>query len=67
MTRSTIVSLEEKLAHQAKTIDELSDTIARQWTEIDRMRQQLEALTKRFLELEAVAGPTPENTRPPHW
>lgn len=64
---SRIMSLEETMAHQARVIDELSATVARQWDELDRARRKLDALTERFLSLEEATGPAPEITKPPHY
>lgn len=62
-----IVELEEQLAHQAKTIEELSTTVARQWEELDAARRKLNALAERFLALEEATLPGPEITKPPHY
>lgn len=62
-----VINLEIKLAHQEKMIEELSQVIADQWKEIDRLSKKLDALTSRFLTLEESAAPTIEATKPPHW
>ncbi len=62
-----IVSLQIAVAHQGKTIDELSTAVAEQWTLIDRLQKKLDALASRFLELEETAAPGIEATKPPHW
>jgi SlyX protein len=62
-----ITELEEKLAHQSVTIDELSLALAEQWQQMDKMKSKLDALTKRFLDLEDATGPSPEITKPPHY
>lgn len=62
-----LTALEEQIAHQAVTIEELSAAIARQWEQMDKMRVKLDALTRRFLDLEESTGPSPEITRPPHY
>lgn len=62
-----IEKLEELAAHQARTIEDLSHSLARQWDEADKMRKKLDALTRRFLDLEEAVGPHPENTPPPHY
>ncbi len=66
-TEERIVQLEELVAHQAKVIEELSDQVARQWDAHERERKRLEALIRRFLELEETATPAPEITKPPHY
>ncbi len=62
-----IVALEEMVAHQAKTIDELSDQIREQWATIDKMSRTLERLTERLLGLEDTSSEAPAVTRPPHY
>lgn len=62
-----ITLLEEMVSHQAKTIEELSATVARQWDELDKAKRKLDALTKRFLDLEEATAPGIEITKPPHY
>ena len=62
-----ITRLEEQVAHQNVTIEDLSQTISTQWNQLDKMRIKLDALTKRFLDLEEATAPAPENTKPPHY
>jgi SlyX protein len=62
-----VVELEIQIAHQNRTIEELSAEMARQGGEIDRLQKTLKALAERFLALEEVATPRPEITRPPHY
>lgn len=62
-----IVALEIAVAHQGKTIEELSSVVNEQYSQIERMRRQLDQLTSRFLELEEVATPAIESAKPPHW
>ena len=40
MSDDRILQLEETVAYQAKTIDELSEQLAAQWKEIDRLKKQ---------------------------
>ncbi|WP_457660235.1 SlyX family protein [Sinorhizobium medicae] len=44
-----ITRLEEAVAHQLKTIEELSDQLAEQWKIVEQTRVKLERLTERFL------------------
>lgn len=67
MSEKRIVALEELTAHQARTIDELSGEIARQWETIRKLERRLEAMGERFAALEDAAATTPDNRRPPHW
>jgi SlyX protein len=62
-----ITRLEEMLAHQAKTIDELSDQLAEQWKVMAQTRAKLDRLTERFLSLEEQSLEAPANTKPPHY
>ena len=62
-----IARLEEHAAHQAKTIEELSDQLAEQWRVVDQLRTKLDRLTERFLTLEAGSLEAPAITRPPHY
>ncbi len=65
--RSRITKLEETVAHQAKTIEELSDQIAEQWKVVEQTRQKLDRLTERFLTLEEQSLDAPAITKPPHY
>ena len=68
MTRDSeerILALEELAAHQARTIEELSAEIARQWTVTDELKRRLERLTEQFFELEEREAPPV--TKPPHY
>ncbi|MGV2103069.1 SlyX family protein [Rhizobium sp. 21-4511-3d] len=64
---SRITALEEMVAHQAKTIDELSDQLAEQWKVVEQTRAKLDRLTERFLSLEEQSLEAPAVTRPPHY
>ena len=57
MQEDRLEKLEILTAEQEKTIEELSDQIARQWELIERMQKKLELLTERFLALEERAAP----------
>lgn len=60
--------LEERLSHLQRIVDDLSDVIARQDVELDRLRKQLTFLMEREREREADAGTiTLGNERPPHY
>ena len=48
-----VTALEEKLAHLAKVTDELSDVIARQDREIDRLTRRVALLMEREASREA--------------
>jgi len=65
--QSRITKLEEIVAHQSKTIEELSDQLAEQWKVVEQTRQKLDRLTERFLTLEEQSLDAPAITRPPHY
>ncbi|KQW63269.1 MULTISPECIES: SlyX family protein [unclassified Ensifer] len=62
-----VTRLEETVAHQAKTIEELSDQLAEQWKVVEQTRAKLDRLTERFLSLEEQSIDAPPITRPPHY
>lgn len=64
---SRMTKLEEIVAHQAKTIEELSDQLAEQWKVMEQTRAKLDRLTERFLSLEEQSLEAPAMTRPPHY
>ncbi|OAP47024.1 hypothetical protein ATB98_13905 [Sinorhizobium saheli] len=66
-TEDRITRLEETVAHQAKTIEELSDQLAEQWKVVEQTRAKLDRLTERFLNLEEQAREAIPVTRPPHF
>ena len=61
--------IEEKLAHLMRSADELSDVVARQQTEIDRLTARVEKLMRREAERDAADGAAVVlgDERPPHW
>ena len=65
--QSRITTLEETVAYQAKTIEELSDQIAEQWKVVEQVRQKLDRLAERFLTLEEQSLDAPAITKPPHY
>lgn len=62
-----IQDLEIMVAHQAQTVEELSEELRRAFETIERMQRSLKSLGHRFDALEEVATPGPENTKPPHY
>ena len=61
--------LEETLAHLSRTVDELSDLVARQETEIAQLKKRMGMLMGREAERELSEGGTVPlaDQRPPHW
>ena len=62
-----IAKLEEHVAHQALTIDELSEQLAEQWKIVEKLQDKQQKLIERFLALEAHATDAPPVTKPPHY
>lgn len=61
-----IDAIEERVAHLTRTVDDLSDIVARQADEIDRLTRRMAML------LDRMAGPDQDGAvltdqRPPHW
>ncbi|MDF1718309.1 MAG: SlyX family protein [Antarcticimicrobium sp.] len=61
--------IEERLAHLARTVEDLSDVVARQQSEIDRMTRRVEMLMQREAsrEAEGTGGVVLGDERPPHY
>lgn len=61
---SDMTELEERIAHLVRTVDELSDIVAQQAVEIERLSRRVGLLMER----EAEGGGIPlADQRPPHW
>lgn len=60
-----IETLEVKIAHLMRALDDLSDVVARQSKEIDRLTRLTALLAEREAERETDAPAA--NIRPPHW
>ena len=61
--------VEETLAHLMRTVEELSDVVARQDGQIARLTARVEMLMTREAEREAAEGGTVPlaDKPPPHW
>jgi SlyX protein len=62
-----IESLEERIAHLTRAVDDLSDVVARQATEIDRLTRLTHLLAEREADREAAGDAPAANQKPPHW
>ncbi|MCR9115111.1 MAG: SlyX family protein [Rhodobacteraceae bacterium] len=61
--------LEEKIAHLTRTVEDLSEVVARQETEIAMLNRRVQLLMEREAEREASVDGQMVLTdqRPPHW
>lgn len=68
-TETMMEHLEEKLAHLIRTVDDLSDTVASQQAEIDRLTRRVAMLMEREAarEAEGTGGIVLGDERPPHY
>lgn len=64
-----LTELETLVAHQAKTIDELNQTVRDQWAEIDKLTRSLTLIADKLFALEETArkGPPGSEPPPPHY
>ncbi len=61
--------LEEQIAHLTRSVEDLSDVVAKQQDEIDRLTRRVEMLMRREGEREAAGsgGVMIADERPPHY
>ncbi|MGL4235020.1 SlyX family protein [Tabrizicola sp.] len=60
--------LEERVAHLIRAVEDLSDVVAAQASEIDRLTRMVGMLAAREAEREAGFAEAPEaSVKPPHW
>jgi len=64
-----ITHLEEQIAHLTRTVEDLSEIVARQETELAVIQRRLAILMEREAGREMEAGGTVPlaDQRPPHW
>jgi SlyX protein len=60
-----IAELETRVAHQEKTIGELSDVIAAQWRKIEAIEFQVRRLGEDLQSMDTADVPT--HQKPPHY
>jgi SlyX protein len=60
-----LTALESHLAHQNGTIEDLSDMVNKQWTEIEALRRDVNQLRERLLRIEGNFETTQPNDQPP--
>lgn len=61
-------AVEERLAHLIRAVEDLSDVVAGQAKEIERLTRRVQMLMEREAEREAMGlGSAEANVPPPHW
>lgn len=60
-------ALEEKVAHLMRQMDDLSEVVARQDREIDRLIRRVAMLLEREADREADQRAPQADQKPPHW
>ncbi len=59
-----IETLETRLAHQEKTISDLSDMVTSQWRKIEMLERQLRQLNEEMQTMDSAGVPV---DKPPHY
>lgn len=67
MSADRIDDLETHLAHLSRTLEELSDVVARQDRTIGRLTRALEGVLEREAERDAQSSAPAASQKPPHW
>lgn len=62
-----LTALEERAAHNERTIEEMSTLIATQWREIERLRRQVQAIDDQIAAVEQIARSGRIEPPPPHY
>ena len=61
-------TVEERVAHLQRVVEDLSDVVARQDAELRRLGRNVGLLMEREADREAAEGAIPlADQRPPHW
>lgn len=64
----TLEDIQTTLAFQEKQLGDLSEMVNAQWSEIEKLKRQLNDATNKIADLESGTGNNDEsNVRPPHW
>jgi SlyX protein len=59
-------TLETRIAHQDRTIEELNAVVTQQWTAIEQLRRRLDAMEAQVRSGSYIADPSSERP-PPHY
>ena len=61
-------AMEERMAHLIRAVDDLSDVVAKQAVEVERLTRRVQMLMEREADREAAGlGSAEANVPPPHW
>lgn len=60
-------AVEERIAHLIRAVEDLSDVVARQNKDLDRLLRLTQLLAEREAEREASGSAPEANVKPPHW
>lgn len=63
--RERIEALEMRIAYQDQTIEDLNQTITKQWTEFDKLNREIAKLYAQMEEIDNGGGEIVD--RPPHY
>lgn len=63
--RERIEALEMRIAYQDQTIEDLNQTITKQWTEFDKLNREIAKLYAQMEEMDNGGGEIVD--RPPHY
>ncbi len=68
LTENTLQAVEERVAHLQRSVDDLSDIVARQDAELRRLSRHVGVLLEREADRDADEGSIAlADQRPPHW
>jgi SlyX protein len=62
-----IESLEARIAHQDRTIEDLNNSVTAQWKQIDDIAKQIEQMTARLQHVEDNTSSGAAEPPPPHY
>lgn len=62
-----LINLESRFAFQQDAIESLSDTVTKQWAEIEGLKKRLKVLDDQLYELEVGNKPGTKEAPPPHY
>ena len=60
-------AVEERISHLIRAVEDLSDVVARQSKDLDRLLRLTQLLAEREAEREASGNAPEANVKPPHW